>query len=361
MSVPGLSLLLVNDDREDADAVLALCASLDLEIQSEVLSDVESAYNRYLQRRHDLVVVDDAVQSGSGFGLLLRICATDPTAKVLLLSASAHERAAVLAELPGRIGLLATPVHPEHLKTGVISLLKQDGCVEERTDGVLLSHRMDSILSLQGQSSAVRGLCEQVKEFLPLHEPVLIEGAVAMGGAEVARFLHESGPSRGGAYVTIDCDELCGTGSDGNSRQFEGEWERSLELSAGGTLVLHSLGALPVALQRFLAFELKRISSGRRILFLINGGFDEFFASGAIDEYLYFELAAHRLSIPPLSERQEDFEQMIRFILENKTGRAGEEAWRSVASDEPDAWMQQMARAESLDALVAVVEAGAAR
>jgi DNA-binding NtrC family response regulator len=175
-------------------------------------------------------------------------------------------------------------------------------------------------------------------------DPVLLTGETGTGKEPAARIVHLSSRRGDGPYVVVNCAaipaelleaELFGVAPGAAT----GVTERTGHFLAarGGTLVLDELGELPIGLQAKLLRaienrEVPRLGGGvehsdARLVATTNRDLRERIAVGAFRADLYYRIATHELSVPPLRDRVSD----IPVLLEHFLARTAREQGRSVA------------------------------
>ncbi len=203
---------------------------------------------------------------------------------------------------------------------------------------VLPLHKHDSVAGLVGRSPAIRQLMAQLVRLAEVDAPVLVLGESGTGKELVARALHELGPRKQAAMVTVDCavltpalvaSELFGHergAFTGAERAHAGAFERA----HGGTLFLDELGELPEPMQAALlgALERKRfrrvggtreIEVDVRIVAATNSDLRARVNAGSFRLDLYYRIAVALLELPPLREHPGD----IRLLVEHFLREAG--------------------------------------
>ena len=203
---------------------------------------------------------------------------------------------------------------------------------------VLPLHKHESIANLVGRSPAIRQVMAQLARLAEVDAPVLVLGESGTGKELVARALHELGPRREAAMVTVDCavlspalvaSELFGhergafTGAD---RAHVGAFERAHK----GTLFLDELGELPESMQSALLGALERrrfrrvggtkeIDVDVRVIAATNSDLRARVNAGTFRLDLYYRVAVALLELPPLRERAGD----VRLLIEHFLREAG--------------------------------------
>ncbi len=183
------------------------------------------------------------------------------------------------------------------------------------------------------RSQVMKKLFRDIRTIAPINIPVLILGEPGTGKELVATALHRFS-KRGNRLVTLNCSaipegifesELFGSvkGAFYNAVNKPGK----LELADAGTLFLDEIGDMTLALQpkllRFLEnSEVTRLGSTKvkhldvRVVAATNRDLQSMILEKRFREDLYERLACFTLKIPPLRERKEDIEPLVRYFLD---------------------------------------------
>ncbi|NMC72047.1 MAG: sigma 54-dependent Fis family transcriptional regulator, partial [Myxococcales bacterium] len=185
-----------------------------------------------------------------------------------------------------------------------------------------------------GASAVMRRLFQAIEELARTESTVLISGETGSGKELVAEALHQRSARSAGPFVVLDCgaahgelfeDHLFGHepgAFTGAVRSRAGVFEAA----HGGTLFLDEIGDLPLDVQPKLlrAVETRRIrrlggsatiECDVRLVAATHRDLAAEVNRGAFRADLYFRLAVARLRVPPLRERLEDVEPLVRHFL----------------------------------------------
>jgi transcriptional regulator with PAS, ATPase and Fis domain len=171
---------------------------------------------------------------------------------------------------------------------------------------------------------------------------VLVTGESGTGKEVVARALHDRSPRRAAPFVPVNCGalpaDLLESEMFGHVRgAFTGAVRDRIgrfDLASGGTLFLDEVGDLPLPLQVKLlrvlqdgTFERVGESTSRtsraRIVAATNVDLRAAVAHGRFRDDLYYRLRVVPIEIPPLRERREDIEPLVRALLGRVAARQG--------------------------------------
>jgi transcriptional regulator with GAF, ATPase, and Fis domain len=206
-------------------------------------------------------------------------------------------------------------------------------------------------------SEAMREVARRVHALAEHTTTVLVHGETGAGKELVARALHDLGARRSGPFVVVDCAslpsslleaELFGhergafTGAD---RARAGAFERADH----GTVFLDEIGELPLAAQGALLGVLERRRFRRlggdreltvdvRVVAATNRDLRREVNAGTFRADLYFRLAGARVHVPPLRERREDVEPLVRQFAAELTGDPGAIPAETIAALAAQSW-----------------------
>lgn len=275
----------------------------------------------------DMVISDVRMDGMSGIELFRELRSRGICAPFLLITAYATVPEAVVAIRDGAIHYLSKPVdYPELLRT--IRRVLADAA------GRTLVERSESRV-LVGSGPAMCRLLERIDAIADSDATVLVRGENGTGKELVARALHRKGRRRNGPFVAVHCasfnpnlleSELFGY----EAGAFTGAQHRKeghLEAARGGTLFLDEVseisGELQVKLLRVLqerAFSrvggTELVRTDFRLVAASNRDLAALVAEGRFREDLYYRLDVVPLLVPPLRERLEDIEPLVRHFAD---------------------------------------------
>jgi formate hydrogenlyase transcriptional activator len=186
-----------------------------------------------------------------------------------------------------------------------------------------------------GQSAGLRQVLSQVEIVAPTDSTVLIQGETGTGKELIARAIHNLSGRRSRTFVKLNCAAIP-TGlleSDlfGHEKgAFTGAIARKvgrLELAHGGTLFLDEVGDIPLELQsKFLRVlqeqEFERLGSTRtirvdvRLVAATNRDLAAMVDARGFRSDLYYRLNVFPIVNPPLRDRREDIDPLVRYFTQ---------------------------------------------
>jgi formate hydrogenlyase transcriptional activator len=191
-----------------------------------------------------------------------------------------------------------------------------------------------SFMDIVGGSPALRDALRQVEVVAPTDSTVLIVGETGTGKELVARAIHDRSGRREQTIVKVNCaalpsalleSELFGHERGAFTDAIAQKIGR-FELANGGTLFLDEVGELPLELQPKLLsvlqeWEFERLGGTRtikvdvRLVAATNRDLAQMVRERRFRDDLYYRLNVFPIHVPPLRERPEDIEALVRHFV----------------------------------------------
>jgi DNA-binding NtrC family response regulator len=195
------------------------------------------------------------------------------------------------------------------------------------------------IAGLVTKSPAMREVARSIARLARSNVTVLLHGETGTGKEVLARAVHELSDRKDQPFEVVDCGSMAPTliASElfGHERgAFTGahaERAGAFERAHGGTVFLDEIGELPLDLQPMLLGVLerrrfKRVGGAKernidvRVVAATHRDLRNATNLGTFRADLYFRLAVARVVIPPLRERPDDIDALVRHFAEQLTG-----------------------------------------
>ncbi len=286
------------------------------------------------------LVTDLKLPGMDGVQVLEEALRTSPDLPVILMTAHGTIENAVEAMKKGAYDYLTKPFQPDALDAAVARAVRHHALVTENE--ILRSQREEEAEFVVGDGPRMRELVQQARRIAMTDSTVLISGESGTGKEVVARAIHAWSPRKGKPFLAVNCaalsaglleSELFGhekgafTGAD---RTRKGRFE----LADGGTILLDEVSEIDLNLQAKLLRVLQercfeRVGSSAsqkvdvRVVATTNRDLQKAIRDGKFREDLFFRLNVLPLRLPPLRERREDVEPLVRHLVARLARRLG--------------------------------------
>lgn len=209
-----------------------------------------------------------------------------------------------------------------------------------------------------GNNARLRAVLGNVRIVAPVDSTVLILGETGTGKELIARAIHDQSPHKNYPFVKVNCaaipSGLLESELFGHERgAFTGAIAQKIgrfELANKGTLFLDEVGDIPPELQPKLLRvlqeqEFERLGSTRtqrvdvRVVAATNADLATLVAEKKFRSDLYYRLNVFPIALPPLRERRDDIECLVRHFARKYAQRMGKRI-----TSVPKATMQALTR-----------------
>ena len=193
---------------------------------------------------------------------------------------------------------------------------------------------MDYFNTIIGQSPALESLIRSAKIVASTDVTVLIKGETGTGKEVLAHAIQKSSSRADKAFITLNCavlpeglveSELFGH-KKGSFTGATNHKEGLFQAADGGTLFLDEINSLPLAIQgkllrflesgEFLAIgDTKPYKVNVRVIAATNEDLHEQIKRGEFRKDLFYRLNVVPVELPPLQDRAEDIDALIKHFL----------------------------------------------
>jgi DNA-binding NtrC family response regulator len=163
-----------------------------------------------------------------------------------------------------------------------------------------------------GSSLAMRRVYPALAQLVASDRAALIEGEAGTGKEMVAEEIHRSSRGAESPFVTLEAQNL-------PAATIGAKLLELVEQARGGMLFIDEVGALPRDVQTTLR-EIIATRSDVRIVCATRRDLDRDVQSGRFDDDLFFVLAAGRVELPPLRERDGDVAHLAKSFWKELGG-----------------------------------------
>ena len=332
-----MSRVLVIDD--DASLRFTLEAVLgDAGLVVETCDGGASGLAAFEARGADVVLTDLAMPDMDGMQALERIRASDPSVPVLMLTAHGSERVAVAAMKAGAFDYIPKPFDPDEL---VLAVRRATEWRELRLQNARLRTEAALGRTIVAEGPAMKRVMDVVARVAPKDVTVLLSGESGSGKDILASVLHAHSRRADRPLVRFNAaaipSELAEAELFGHTKgAFTGAQSARqgyFQQAQKGTLFIDEIGELPLSIQ---AKVLRAMQSGEvqqvggrpemvdvRLIAATNRDLASDVKSGRFREDLFYRLNVVPIRVPPLRERPEDVEPLVRTFVRQYADRYG--------------------------------------
>jgi two-component system, NtrC family, response regulator AtoC len=283
---------------------------------------------------YDVIISDIILPGMDGIEMLTRIREQIPDQIFIVVTAYASLDTSVKALRAGAYDYIMKPIIHEEIKQIVRNALRQKSL---QAENVLLKREIGKdydFSSIIGETPSLKAILDEVRKITDTKSTVLLLGETGTGKELFARVIHHNSARRDMPFVPINCsaipETLLETELFGHVRgAFTGAVATKkgiLEEAEGGTVFLDEIGDMSMALQakllRVIEDQIIRpVGSTKgtkvdiRLVSATNKDLKAAVRAGTFREDLYYRINVIALQIPPLRERKEDIEALVRHYL----------------------------------------------
>ncbi|GGB95819.1 sigma-54-dependent Fis family transcriptional regulator [Marinobacterium zhoushanense] len=222
-----------------------------------------------------------------------------------------------------------------HLAVIPLPFERSARATETAPESLGFSGESSGFARIAGHSALIQATIAQAKRLAQAPIPILLQGETGVGKELFARAIHETGPTRNGTFVALNCGglsrdllaaELFGYVDGAFTGARRGGMQGKIEAANGGTLFLDEIGEMPLDLQpMFLRVlqesEICRVgeTTPRKVNFRLvaatNRDMTQEVAEGRFRMDLFYRVSSMGLRIPPLRERRDDIGPLAQHLL----------------------------------------------
>ncbi len=315
-------------------------------IISEILTDegyevilaenAKEAEKNFYYQNIDVVFLDVMLPDKSGMEVLKSIHEDFPIIPIIVISGHGDIRMAVEAMKLGAFDFIEKPLSTERILTSIKNALK---IKELQIENLNLRAKVSEI-KFVGKSKIIKDILSSLDRIASSDASVLITGENGTGKELIARIIHNKSNRRNYPFVGINCaaipetlieSELFGYEKGaftGAHKQKKGK----IEMANRGTLFLDEVGDLSLPAQAKLLRVIQerqfervggntQLSVDVRIISATNKDLISEIKKGNFREDLYYRLNVLPINLPPLRDRKEDIDELVRYFVEDYNTR----------------------------------------
>ena len=287
----------------------------------------------------DALVVDVNLSSGSQSDLRA-LCAEAAKTPVVLV-ASGRREAESARSGDARAPLFAFAAKSAQLRE--LSRAVDDVIADRRGVRDLRSHPVEEDSgAILAESDAMRTVMRLIDRAAAHDTPVLLIGESGTGKELLARALHKKSPRAAGLFVAVNCSAIPETLLESQLFGYKrGAFTDARDDQPGlfqsaqrGTIFLDEIGDMAPALQGKLLRVLQEkevhplgasvpVPTDVRIITATHRDVSALAAEGRFREDLLYRINVIEVRVPPLRERSDDVEPLIRYLLDKHGAKLG--------------------------------------
>ena len=329
---PQPTVLIVDDEKHTRDGLRRL---LENDYDVYVAADIAGAMDVLDREQVDVLLTDLRLGSEDGMVLIDRALKMPRPPICIMMTAYGSVDVAVEAMKRGAYDFVTKPLNLDKVEI-LISRAVQSRKLEQENRA--LREQVDERYGLEniwGDSPALHGVLETIKQVAPSSANVLIEGESGTGKELAAHAIHNLSRRNKAKFVVVHCaalsPQLLESELFGHEKgAFTGAHERRIgrfEQASGGTIFLDEIAEIDPSMQVKLlrviseARTFERVGGNQtlradvRLIAATNKNLEQLVREGKFRDDLYFRLNVVRMVMPPLRDRKEDIPILVRGFL----------------------------------------------
>lgn len=348
----NVNILIVDDEEELRKSISTLLtrAMSDYTLDIKEATTGQEALNLVAHNSFDFVLMDVRMPGMDGLEALEKIKADDSQVFVVIMTAHSNLQDAVKAIKFGAYDYIEKPIEPEKLFSLIKKALETRSLVSELAySNPIFDDDVES--ELVGKSEKMKEVYTLINKLSIVDTTVLIRGENGTGKELIAKVIHYNSPRKHGEFVTINCaaipEELMESEIFGHEKgAFTGAVARKIgkfQLANNGTIFLDEIGELIPELQvKFLRVlqekrfspvgSTREIKTNARVIAATNRNLEKMLEDNDFREDLYYRLNVMPIYIPPLRDRVDDIDSLIKFFI-NKFNEKHSKSFTNITAE----------------------------
>ncbi len=276
----------------------------------------------------DIVISDIKMPEMSGIKLLEKIKDNFHDIDVILMTAFGDVNNAVEAVKKGASDYILKPINYDELLQSIKKI------EEIRKLKYIVNLENKDEIEIIANSPLMKEVLKQIEYIAPTDSTVLIEGETGVGKELIARLIHKKSKRKNNQFIPVNCAAIPKDLLEAELFGFEkGSFTGATKPRKGkfiladkGTIFLDEISEMDIDLQaKFLRVLedglIEKIGSeipfksDVRIIAATNKNLEELVKQNKFRSDIYFRLNVCKIKIPPLRERKEDLEPLIKYFL----------------------------------------------
>ncbi len=340
-------VLVVDDEKNITLVVQAMLERAGFQVTA--LNDSSRVAETLDEEEFHAVLSDLQMPGLGGMEILAHCKAEYPELPVVILTAYGTVENAVQALKAGAFDFVTKPFDQQELLDSLTKAVQTcrarrleplpitpwAEAAEGASDSVSTGQSLSSISSIIGASPSMQEVFRVIAKVAPTSSTVMIYGESGTGKELVAQEIHRNSPRSKKGFVKINCaaipanlieSELFGHERGAFTGAVSSKPGR-FELANEGTLLLDEVAEMPLEMQVKLLRVLQEQEFTRvgglhpirvdvRIVTATNKDLEAEVKAGRFREDLFYRLNVVPVRLPPLRERREDVEALVRIFIQ---------------------------------------------
>ena len=327
-----MSKILIIEDEEPIRRVLVrILTEEDASFDVHEAVDGKDGLNKLKNNNYDLVLCDIKMPKIDGIEVLEKIKFSKKMLPFIMLTGHGNVSTAVEAMKLGAYDFISKPPDLNRLLNSVRHALETKHLVNEN---IILKKKVAKRYKMIGNSVAIKKIHDLIDKVAPTEARVLITGDNGTGKELVAHNIHSKSNRSSAPFVEVNCaaipSELIESELFGH---IKGSFTSAIKDRSGkfesankGTLFLDevadmSLAAQAKVLRALEENKIQRLGGNKdilvdvRVIAATNKNLLEEIKAGNFREDLFHRLAVILIEVPPLNDRKEDIDILVKHFV----------------------------------------------
>ncbi len=321
-------IIIIDDEVEICESIKMILEYEDYEV--EYFTDAKKGIEHLRDSNYSVMFLDIQMPKITGFEVLSQISQFRNKPNVIMISAHGSLENAVKATKLGAFDFIEKPIDRDKLLISVRNASERAILISENQK---LKSELNTEYSIIGSSDALAQIQKTISRVALSDARVLITGENGTGKELAAREVHNQSERKDKPFIEVNCaaipNELIESELFGHEKgSFTGANQQRIgkfEAANKGTLFLDEIGDMSMQAQAKVLRAIedgkiervggnKKISVDVRIVSATNKNLEQEIEDGNFREDLFHRLNVIPLTIPPLRERKNDIEELVKHF-----------------------------------------------
>ncbi len=321
-------IIIIDDEVEICESIKMILEYEDYEV--DYFTDAKKGIEHLRDSNYSVMFLDIQMPKITGFEVLSQISQFRNKPNVIMISAHGSLENAVKATKLGAFDFIEKPIDRDKLLISVRNASERATLISENKK---LKSELKSEYSIIGNSDALLEIQKTISRVALSDARVLITGENGTGKELAAREIHNQSERKDKPFIEVNCaaipNELIESELFGHEKgSFTGANQQRIgkfEAANKGTLFLDEIGDMSMQAQAKVLRAIedgkiervggnKKISVDVRIVSATNKNLAQEIEDGNFREDLFHRLNVIPLTIPPLRERKNDIEELVKHF-----------------------------------------------